>query len=133
VIDDRGHVVALVAATGERRWSRDVATEVVGPLVAAGNDVVVSTRTGLLRFDMSSGAPGPTTSFGAVEPDGTVQVCGTRCLLPLRDGGLQVLDVQNGAPLYRIQTGRKPQVLPLGAGVFVTDDDHVVQTFRRLR
>ncbi len=132
VLDDRGHVVALDAATGERRWSCDIAQEVVGPIVAAGHDLVVPTRSGLLRRNLGTGALGAATRFSET-PDGEVQLCGSRCVFPLREGGLQVVDAQSGAPLYRLRAGKKPRVLQLGTAVFVTDDEHVVQAFARLR
>ncbi|MBL8752215.1 MAG: PQQ-binding-like beta-propeller repeat protein, partial [Planctomycetes bacterium] len=132
VADERGHTVAIDASNGSRRWRQDLDVELLPPMLTAGNDALLPTRTALLRFDLRTGAPGAKVAVPALEFHGGALALGNRLLLPQRDGVVQVLDLR-GTPLYRIQTGRKPKLLANGDLVFVIDEDHVVHVFSQLR
>jgi outer membrane protein assembly factor BamB len=132
VVDEHGHVVAFDASTGNRRWQQNLEVDVLQPAIVAGNDVLLPTRRSLLRFDVVTGAAGPVVPIASTEFHGGAQVVGNRLLLPLRDGVVLVLD-DRGAPLYRLQVGKKPKVLVHGGRTFVTDEDHVVHVFDQLR
>ncbi len=133
VVDEEGHVHGLDLATGAARWTRNLATETLGPPVAAAGSLLITSATRLFRLDAATGQERQAVDKGDQDWAGPPVVIGERLVVPLRDGPLQVLDLQTGRPLYRIEAAKRCRLHAVGNSLFVAMPDHRLLVFHKLR
>jgi outer membrane protein assembly factor BamB len=132
VTDERGAVVCVDTKSGDTRWERHLDGELLGDPLRAGDAVWLTTRTHLLRFDLTTGEQTASTSSGADEWTGPSIGLQGRLLTPMRND-VQVLDAADGTPLYRIRAGKRSRLYGVGSAAWLMESDRTVRVFETLR
>lgn len=132
LLEENGAAQALDVATGERRWRRVLGQDLLGVRAFGERSLVVSTRNHQHYLDAATGET--LREFSLLEGEWTAGAltCGERLLAPLRDGGIDVLDLGTGATLYRLDAVKRARPQACGAGVLVPGADRTMQWFDRL-
>jgi outer membrane protein assembly factor BamB/tetratricopeptide (TPR) repeat protein len=133
VVDEHGLLRGLDLATGEVRWRRDLATEVLSEPVLVEQDVLVATPERILRCDVTTGQSRPEIQAGSSPWQGQPLLLGKRLIAPVADGGLQVLDASDGSPLYRLECARRSRAILAGQTLLVVGPDHRILVYPQLR
>lgn len=132
LLEETGAALALDLATGERRWRRALGQEPLGVLAFGERSLVVSTRTRQHYLDAATGETLREFSLAEGEWTAGALTSGERLLAPLRDGGIDVLDLGTGASLYRLDAVKRARPQACGTGVLVPGSDRTMQWFDRL-
>lgn len=132
LLEENGTAQALDLSNGERRWRRTLGQELLGVRAFGDRSLVVSARNQQHCLDATTGET--LREFRLAEGEWTVgaMTCGERLLAPLRDGGVDVLDLATGATLYRLDAVKRARPQPCGAGVLVPGPERSMQWFDRL-
>lgn len=131
--DEQGHVRGVDAGTGQVRWQHDLGTNTIGALAGSSSTVFLVAPTQILRVAAATGALLPPFSAGASDWAGAATVAGQRLIVPLRNGGLQVLDASDGHCLYRLDGSKESRVFVDGERLFVCQRNHLLQGYAPLR
>lgn len=131
--DDQGVLVGIDIHTGAIKWQRNLEKATLGNIALGGGVVVIVEPDAIHRIHAHTGKD--LEPFLPVESKwaGEAKIIGTRMIVPLQTGSLQVLDAATGNHLYLLQGNPKSRVLSTADQVFVTDTDHKVRWYGALR
>lgn len=133
IVDDRGHVTGLDIATGEVRLTKELDRELFGAPLTDGRDLMVSAREQILRVDCATGRDTVLAQIPAFRPGASAMVVGSRLVVPLQEGPLQVIELPTGSPLYRIHCDKKGRALAAGSRLYVVDPERRLHVYDRMR
>lgn len=133
VADERGHASAIDLRSGDVRWQRAFERELFGAPTTDGHQILLMAREQVLCIDPATGLDRATVALPGVHPVSAAQVVGNRLVVPIRGGQLQVLDLKDCSPLYRIRCEHRGRALVRGTSLYVIDPDHQIQVFNPMR
>ena len=131
--DDQGQLFCLDIQTGEILWQRHLKTALVGGIALANGTVVVVAQDMIHRIDSQTGKEHDGFAANDQHWGGQATIVANRMIVPLQSQGLQVLDSDTGKHLYLLEGTTKSRVLVTEGQVFITDSDHKVRSYGRLR
>lgn len=131
--NDHGGLLGLDFESGAPRWQRDLEVEILGAPVVSGDHIVVATPGALVEVAADDGhelrrLPRPEQDWA-----GAPVRLGSRIVVALHDGTLQVVDAQTLAPIYRLRAARRSRYLAFDGSLLVVTPEHAVSWFRSLR
>lgn len=131
--DDHGQLFGVDLENGTMTWRRQLGTTSLGrPALGNGTIAVVTPET-VMRLDAATGRDLKGIPAMAGNWGGEATLVGNRMIIPLRQGGLQVLDAETGEALYLLAGTAKSRVIVDQQDVFVCSPAHVLVRYGRLK
>ncbi|MFK7741195.1 MAG: DUF4388 domain-containing protein [Planctomycetota bacterium] len=133
--DDHGVLYGIAALDGTLVWQRKLETTLLGRFCVVNNVIIAPTEQERLRVDARTGSLLEPLRKLEAPWAGVPTGIGSRLLMPLEGGGLQVVDAKTGRPEYRLPGNARCKVLVVAANdgsVFVASESHTIRRYTDL-